>query len=65
MREAVRAAEERAVAAEALLGQVLSSMHSSTMNMRIVNVNACASLADLGQARKDIMDAASVQVQCA
>ena len=28
MREAVRAAEERAVAAEALLGQVLSSMHS-------------------------------------
>ena len=35
------------------------------MNMRIANVNACASVADLGQARKDIMDAASVQVQCA
>ena len=32
------------------------------MNMRIADVNACASVADLGQARKDIMDAASVQV---
>jgi len=65
MREAVRAAEERAVAAEALLGQVLSSMHSSTMNIRIAHVNVCASLADLGQARKDIMNAASVQVYSA